>query len=387
MAGIRFMEAARRFGFDGTIHLVEPDTEAPYDRPPLSKQFLRDPELAPVPLLRTPLEDLKVTVHRQAATALDSEEVMLGLADGTVLEPDAIVVATGASPRRIPQLPGSDLGGIHVLRSANDARGLRGDLKPGARLVIVGAGFIGMEVAATAQSMGCSVTVIEALAAPLERGLGVMVGATIGEWHRRHGIDLRCNTTVASFEGVDHVEAVRLGDGSEVPADCVLIGIGAVPNTSWLANSGLIVEDGVVCDATLCAAPGVFAIGDVARFAHPRYGSIRFEHWTNAVESGMFLAQSLFGGGPPMPFAPLPFVWSDQYDVTFQAVGLPGGATDVTFASPPNDDFSFLALYHRAGRITGALAANQPRALTRVRRAMMVNDPSFDDVIELLPDV
>lgn len=386
LSGIRFVEAARRFGFAGAIHLIEPDPLAPYDRPPLSKQFLRHPNAA-IPILNASLEHLNVTVHRQFATALDSEEIMVGLADGTVLEPDAIVLATGASPRGIPNLPGVDLDGVHVLRSVSDAQALRDALRPGARVVIIGAGFIGMEVAATAKGMGCSVAVVEALAAPLERGLGLMVGATIGEWHRRHGVDLRCGTTVDRLGGTGRVESVSLSDGTEIPADCVLIGIGAGPNTAWLRESGLDMDDGVMCDATLCAAPGVFAVGDVARFAHPRYGSIRFEHWTNAVESAMFVAQSLFGGGPPMPYAPLPFVWSDQYDVTFQVVGVPARATDVTFVTPPNDAFCFLALYEREGLVTGAVAANQPKAFTRVRRTMLVNDPPLGEVIELLSDV
>ncbi|MGB2756664.1 MAG: FAD-dependent oxidoreductase [Acidimicrobiia bacterium] len=386
LAGIRCVEAARRLGFTGTIHLVEPDAEAPYDRPPFSKRFLRDAEVTPSSLHSNSLDDLQLVIHRQPATALDADEVMIGLADGTVLEPDAIVIATGSSPRMLSDTPGAHLGGIHVLRSANDARALRSALSPGARLVIIGAGFIGLEVAATARAMECQVTVIEALDAPLERGVGATVGSMIGEWHRAHGVDIRCGTQLEGFSGAGVVDSVHLGDGTTIPADLVLVGIGTQPNTAWLANSGLRFDDGVLCDATLCARPNIFAIGDVARFEHPRYGSVRFEHWTNAVESGMFLAQSLFGGQPPTPYAPLPFVWSDQYDVTFQVIGAPGKSTEVSFVTPPNETFSFLALYERAGLVTGAVAANQPKALTRVRRAMMVNDPPLGEVLELLSD-
>lgn len=385
LAGLRYIEAVRRGGYEGSIHFIDPDEQAPYDRPPLSKGFLRDPN-APVPVLRqAPLEDLKVVVHRQRATHLAVESRTVTLEDATTLEATTIVLATGVRPRPLPSLPGSDLAGIMSLRSIHDAQLLRDQLRPGARVVIIGAGFIGMEVAATAKSLGCDVTVIEALATPLERGLGETVGNMVANWHRSEGVQVECETSVVGFHGTQQITAVECGEGITTPADVVLVGIGAIPNTEWLSESGLQLENGVVCDGQLRAAPGIFALGDLARFEHARYGLVRFEHWTNAVESAMYLgAANGTPEGSTTAFAPVPFVWSDQYDRTIQVVGMSGPNTATIMLRSDAADRSFLAVYEDEGRVVGAAAAGAPKEFMKIRRALMVEEPNLENVRVML---
>ena len=250
-------------------------------------------------------------------------------------------------------LPGAPaLSGLTVLRTIDDALALRARLEAGARVVVVGAGFIGAEVAATCRARGLDVTVLEAQEQPMIRGLGPDLGAAVAELHRDHGVDLRTGVVIDAVEGdTSGVRGVRLGDGSLVPADAVVVGIGARPCTDWLEGSGLVIDDGVVCDETGLAAPGVVAAGDIARWPNPLFDgeSMRLEHWTNAVEQGVHAARRLLGRAEP--FAPVPFVWSDQYDRKIQTVGRVSADAEVHIVHGTVAERRFVALFGRAGRL------------------------------------
>jgi 3-phenylpropionate/trans-cinnamate dioxygenase ferredoxin reductase subunit len=372
LAGLRSVEALRRRGYAGRIVVLGAEREWPYDRPPLSKEVLAgkwDPERT---ALRKPESYAELDAEWRlglAATALDlpGRSVLAGAAR---IPYDALVIATGATPRRLAAPP---LEGVHVLRSLEDAVAIRRGLDAGARVAVVGAGFIGGEVAATARGRGREVTLIEALPAPLERQLGDEMGAQVVALHRDHGVDVRVGVGVAGFEGAARVERVRLADGSAVDADLVVVGIGVAPATRWLEGSGLRVEDGVVCDERLRAsAPGVFAAGDVARWPHPEFGgTVRIEHWTNATEQADAAVESLLAGeGPCAPFAPVPYFWSDQYDVKIQLAGraLPGDELRLVDGSLA--ERRFVVLYGRAGRLVAVLGWNRPRLVMQYRRML-----------------
>jgi 3-phenylpropionate/trans-cinnamate dioxygenase ferredoxin reductase subunit len=227
------------------------------------------------------------------------------------------------------------MGGVCMLRTLDDALALRELLDARPKVVVIGAGFIGSEVAATCRTRGLDVTVLEALPQPLVRGLGSQLGAVLGAIHRDHGVDLRTGVAVESIVGNGIVEGVRLADGSAVAADVVVVGVGVVPQTSWLEGSGLTLDNGVVCDATCLAAPGIVAAGDVARWPNPLFDGevMRLEHWTNATEQGVHAASTLLAGeGGGKPFAPVPFVWSDQYDHKIQTVGVVSADAEVHIA-------------------------------------------------------
>ena len=367
-AGLTVAEGLRGEGFDGRITLIGAEPHLPYDRPPLSKQvlagawepqrtLLRDDDA----LARLGLE-LRLGV---AAGGLDLADRAVMLADGERVGYDALVIATGSAPRRLPS--GRELPGVHVLRTLDDALALREELAAGSRLAVVGAGFLGCEVAATARGLGLEVTLIDPLAQPLLRQLGELVGRLIGELHRDHGVEVRTGVGVAGLLGDARVRGVELVDGTRVDADVVLVAIGAAPATAWLAGSGLALGDGVVCDATCRAAPGVYAAGDVARWQHPALdGSLRVEHRMNATEQGLCVARNLLGAAEP--FAPVPYFWSDQYDVKLQAFGvLPAGAEPLV-AEGSLERRRFVVHYVVGGRVAGVLAWDMPREL-RAHRA------------------
>jgi NADPH-dependent 2,4-dienoyl-CoA reductase/sulfur reductase-like enzyme len=296
---------------------------------------------------------------------------------------DGAVLATGSAPLRLPGM--TPLAGIHVLRTVDDAARLRDELVEGARVVVVGAGFIGSEVAATCRLRGLDVTVLEALPAPLVRGLGPVLGMACGELHRAHGVDLRLGVGVAAIEGADRVERVRLDDGTAVEADVVVVGVGVVPVTEWLAGSGLTIDNGVVCDETLLAAPGVVAAGDVTRWPNPLFDGemMRLEHWTNAVEQGVAAARRLLvpDGAVAPPFAPVPFVWSDQYDRKIQSVGHFHGDDEMRVVLGSLEDRRFVAVFGRAGRLVGALGFSMPAPVMRFRKLIAERAP-FADAVE-----
>jgi NADPH-dependent 2,4-dienoyl-CoA reductase/sulfur reductase-like enzyme len=374
LAGLRAAETLRHEGFDGTVTVVGEEPHAPYDRPPLSKQVLRG-EWGPerIALAAGSDESLGLTWERGvAAVGLDPGTRLVSLADGRTLPYDGLVIATGAAPRLLPGTAG--IGGVGALRTLDDSLALRAALEAGARrVVVVGAGFIGAEVAASCRELGVEVTMVEPLPAPLARVLGPEMGAVVADLHRDHGVDLRLGIGVDGVEaGPDgRVARVRLGDGSVVEADAVVVGIGVIPNTGWLDRSGLAIDDGVVCDQTTLAGPGIVAAGDVARWPNPVYDGelMRVEHWEHALDMGAHAARRLLAGdGPGEPFAPVPFFWSDQYDRKIQLAGRVRATDEVAVVAGSLADRRFCALYGRDGRVVGALTMNMPAKVIRYRR-------------------
>jgi len=385
LAGLRAVEELRRLGYDGRIDVVGAEAHEPYDRPPLSKDLLAgETETSDISLRRQPLDELHAEWHLGCrATGLDVATRRVTLDDGTVLRGSrGVVVATGASPRRLPGTP--ELGGIHVLRTLDDCLALRGDLDrvPG-RVVVVGAGFIGAEVAATCRQRHLGVTVLEALPSPMVRGLGPELGDVLATLHRDHGVDLRTGIGVAGFDGSGRVQRVRLDDGTTIDADVVVVGVGVVPCTEWLEGSGLDIENGLRCDPSLLAAPGVVGAGDVCRWPNQLFDGelMRLEHWTNAAEQGVAAASRLLAGdGPAEPFAPVPFVWSDQYDVKIQVVGHVRGDDDVAVVDGTYEDRRFVAAIGRHGRLVGAVGFGRPRVVMQYRR-MIAEGVSWEDAL------
>lgn len=385
LAGLRAAETFRSEGFDGRLTLVGAEPHLPYDRPPLSKKVLAGEWDADRIALRKPggYDELGLEFRLgTAATGLDVAQRRVDLSDGSSVPYDALVIATGAGCRRLPNQP--DLPGIHELRTLDDALALRADLDATPQhVVVIGAGFIGAEVAATARSRGLEVTMVEALPVPMARGLGPVLGDACAEIHRDHGVRLRLGVGVDAIEGGTRVERVRLGDGTILDADVVVVGIGVQPATGWLADSGLTLRDGVVADETLAAGPpGVYVAGDVARWPNPRYGEeMRVEHWTNAAEQGALAAHNALtvaAGGAGVPYDPVPFFWSDQYDARIQFLGRASGDDDVVIAIGDVASRRFVALHGRAGRLRGVFGLSMPRALMSYRK-LLLEGASWDE--------
>ncbi len=387
LAGLRAVETLRRKGFDGTITLIGAEPHLPYDRPPLSKEILTGTwDVDRLPLRREDYAELDLDLRLgRRGVALDVAEQRVQLDDGASVAYDGLVIATGSAPRELPGTP--PLEGIHLLRTLDDALAIRAGLSKGPRVAIVGAGFIGAEVASSCRARGLEVTLIEALEVPLLRGLGRELGAVCAELHREEGVDLRTGVGVEGFAGSGRVESLRLSDGSAVPADLVVVGIGVAPVTDWLGSSGLELADGVVCDAT-CAtrAPGVVAAGDVARWYNPLFEQqMRAEHWTNAVEQGVAAAETLLAGPEAAEsFAPVPFVWSDQYAVKIQVAGQVRPDDEVKLIAGSIAERKFTVLFGRAGRLSGVLAFNRPRDVIKYRR-LLADRPSWDDALAQVP--
>ena len=379
LAGLNAAEALRRDGFDGPVTLIGAESRLPYDRPPLSKQVLAgdwEPERAALTDSEELASDEIEARLGLRATALDLDARELTLHTGETVAFDGLVIATGARCRTMPGTEG--LGGVHVLRSLDDCLALRGDLEAvPQRVVVVGAGFIGAEVAATARGRGLEVTVVEALPTPLSRVLGDEMGRVCAEVHRDHGVDLRTGVGVDRIEGDRRVERVALTDGSIIDADVVVVGIGVVPNTEWLDGSGLQVGDGVLCDASCLAAERVTAAGDVARWPNQLFGeTMRVEHWDNAAAQGAHAARRLLNPETG-PFTPVPWFWSDQYDRKIQLAGRVRPDDEVRVVNGSLEERRFAAVYGRAGRIVGVLGFNRPRHVMRYR-ALIEQGASFD---------
>jgi len=374
LAGLRAAEALRKGGFDGRLTLVGAEPHLPYDRPPLSKQVLAGEWDADRTLLRgaDAYGDLDLDLRLGlAATSLDVEAREVTLAGSERLPFDGLVIATGASPRELPGTP--DLEGIHLLRTLDDSLAIRSALAGGPHVVVVGAGFIGSEVAASCRGHGVDVTILEALPVPLSRALGPDMGRACVGLHEDHGVTVRCGVAVAGFEGNGRVEAIRLGTGEIVPADLVVVGIGVAPETTWLEGSGLELDDGVLVDDTCATAvPGVVAAGDVARWPSGRYGThLRVEHWTNAAEQGRAAGRRLLADdGTAERFDPVPFFWSDQYDTTIQFSGYARADDQVRVVRGSVEERSFVALYGDEDRCTGVLGFDQPRVVNQYRRLL-----------------
>jgi NADPH-dependent 2,4-dienoyl-CoA reductase/sulfur reductase-like enzyme len=316
------------------------------------------------------------------ATGLDVETRRVTIADGSEIAFDGLVIATGAAPRRLSGQ--ADHRHVVELRTLDDSLDLRARLRDGtARVVVIGAGFIGLEVAATARRLGNSVVVLEGAPAPLIRGLGAEMGAACAAVHADHGVEIHCGVAVASLEDT----GVLLGDGELVPADVVVVGIGVAPVTDWLIGSGLEVRDGVVCDSMLNAGvPRVYAAGDVARWQNPLFGEeMRVEHWTNAAEQGAAAASNLLAesrGEPGEAYAPVPFFWSDQYDRRIQFLGRAAADDDVAIVAGSIDERSFLALYGRGGLLHGVLGMNLPRLVMKFR-PLLARRATWHEAVDL----
>jgi NADPH-dependent 2,4-dienoyl-CoA reductase/sulfur reductase-like enzyme len=386
LAGLRAVETLRREGFAGRLVLVGAEPHLPYDRPPLSKELLAgDWEHDQIVLRRTPYEDLELELRLGvAARSLDLDRRVVTLAEGTELAFDGLVIATGSTPRTLPGQP--ELDGVFTLRTIDDCHRLRTRLDAGPRICVIGAGFIGSEVAATCRKRGLEVTVLEALPQPMVRGVGEVLGEVLGGLHRDHGVDLRCGVAVEAIEGSGPVERVLLGDGDVVECDVVLVAVGVVPETRWLEGSGLALDNGVVCDDTLAAAPAVVAAGDVARWPNRLFDGevMRIEHWTNAAEQGVYAGDRLLRAArdePADPFAPVPFVWSDQYDVKIQCAGRFGGEDRMEVVHGTLEARRFVAIFERGGRISGVLGFSEPRRVMQYRR-LVAERASFDAALE-----
>jgi 3-phenylpropionate/trans-cinnamate dioxygenase ferredoxin reductase component len=391
LAGLRAAETLRHEGYDGRLVVIGAEEHLPYDRPPLSKQLLAGTcTLDQLALRRDPYEDLDLELWLgRRATGLDLHAREVVVDDRERVGFDGLVIATGATPRRLPGTP--PLEGIHTLRTLDDCIAIRKDLDraiaSGGRAVVVGAGFIGSEVAATCRSAGAEVTVLEALATPLSKALGEDMGAACAELHHANGVDLRTGAGVSGFLGRHRVEGVRLDDGTTVEAELVVVGVGVRPNTDWLESSDLKLHDGVLCDVTCLAAPGVVAAGDVARWHNPLFATdMRVEHWTNAAEQGMAAARTLLAGpAAAEPFAPVPYFWSDQYKTKIQFVGHVHHSDDVRVVDGSIEARKFVALYEHAGRLVGALAFSRPKPLLQCRR-LIAERATIDEAVAHLTD-
>ncbi|MEU9346967.1 FAD-dependent oxidoreductase [Streptomyces sp. NPDC048278] len=384
MAGLRAAEQLRAAGWSGAVTLVGDEPHMPYNRPPLSKEVLAGrasfESLAFRP--RTSVSDVEWRLGRTVVAArLDERTVRLD--DGTELPYDGLVVATGMRPRRLG-CPGPRAG-RHTVRTLDDARGLRAALtRPGVRVVVVGAGFIGCEVAATAVGLGVAeVTVVDPLPLPMAGPLGELLGRALLKRHEERGVRFALGSGVSGFLGDEQVTGVELSDGSVLPADVVVESVGSVANTEWLDGNGLDLTDGVLTDSCLRAGgrPDVVAVGDVARFPNARYDGVprRVEHWSIPTDTAKHAARTLVADTAPVPFAPLPTFWSDQHDFRLQSFGAPAlGKDDVRVldGDPAGD---VLVGYHHDGRLVGVVAlGGQAVAASAARyRAELLNQPAL----------
>jgi NADPH-dependent 2,4-dienoyl-CoA reductase/sulfur reductase-like enzyme len=404
LAGLRAAETLRARGYDGTLTLIGDEPHRPYDRPPLSKQVLQGTSEPEDTFFRRKggydalALDMRLGVR---ATSLDLGGSRVTLSGGTggppqggphisaggpdtsrsgphvseggshaVIDYDRLIIATGARVRTLrgvaPRL------GLHVLRGLDEAIALRHDLTTARRVAIVGAGFIGLEVAASCRARGLDVTAIEALPVPLAPIVGTTLGELVAALHRDHGVDLRTGVTVTDVEGDPRVSGVVLSDGSRVEADVVVAGIGVVPNTEWLTGSGLPLDDGIVCDRHGEAAPNVYAAGDVARLPNRWSGDTRrIEHWTNAVEQAVHVAANVLAeGGDRASFSSVPYFWSDQYDRKVQFVGRARPDDEMVIVDGSLAERTLTALYRRGDRLVACLAINHARATIKYRKLL-----------------
>jgi NADPH-dependent 2,4-dienoyl-CoA reductase/sulfur reductase-like enzyme len=376
-AGLTTAEALRRKGYEGRLTLLDAENYLPYDRPPLSKQVLAGDWDLDRAQLRSPEALVALDaefVLADPAAGLDVAARTVHTASGRDLRADAVVVATGVAPRRLPGQEG--LAGVHVLRTLDDAVALRTDLLAASRLVVVGEGVLGAEIAATARTLGLDVTIAGPQPAPMAGQVGRLVAGVLADLHTEQGVALRLGTGVTGLVGTrGHVTGVRLSSGAVLPADIVVVAIGAVPVTGWLEGSGLHLDNGVVCDSRCRAAEGIYAVGDVARFHHEVHGTlVRLENRTNATEQAGVVAANILGAD--RPYTPIPYFWTDQYNAKLQIHGVLPADADVTIVEGDLANRRFVARYEQNGRVTGVLGWNMPKQ-TRLRR---------QDVVDALPE-
>jgi NADPH-dependent 2,4-dienoyl-CoA reductase/sulfur reductase-like enzyme len=360
VAGIRATETLRQNGYDGALTIVGAERHAPYHRPPLSKKLLSG-QIHRAGIDMAPQFDTDARMLRgAAAVGLDMAARTIQVRDDghdLSLDFDGLVIASGAQPREWPG--GATPDGVLLLRTVEDCLAIRERLGSRPRVVVVGGGFIGAEVAATCRLIGLDVVLVEKAASPMLAALGKELAPRWAELHRQHGVDLRVGVGVDGFVGNGHVEAVRLTDGSQVPADVVIVGLGVTPATDWLEGSGLRLDDGVVCDATGAAegCDDIVAAGDVARWWHPLYERhLRTEHWDDAGRQGAAAARTLLAGpGHTEAFDMVPYFWSDQYEVKVQMVGTPADYDAIEIVEGNRGGWEFVAAYGRGGRTIAVL--------------------------------
>lgn len=394
LAGLNAAETLRAEGFEGRITLIGDEPAEPYDRPPLSKQLLTgewDEDRLP---LRSGEEiaelDLEFLSGR-TATALDRETGLIRLDDGERVPFDGLIIATGARALTLPF--GGDLDGVYTLRNQQDALQIRSRFESGGKVVVIGAGFIGSEIASSARTRGLDVAMVEALSQPMLGPLGETLGAWAADLHRAAGVGVHLDAAVEELLGDRQVEAVKLQDGSVIGADTVVIGIGVRPNVEWLETSGVTLGDGVICDQFCRAAPMIYAAGDVARWPNGLFGpfaysepqrTMRIEHWTNAVEQGMAAAQNLLRESRNeelVPFAPVPYFWSDQHGLSIMASGITSPRDQFQVVDGSMESNRFAAIYGLRGYLTGVVAVSWPRMLRRYQ-SMIRDRTTWEEALE-----
>jgi NADPH-dependent 2,4-dienoyl-CoA reductase/sulfur reductase-like enzyme len=373
VAGVRTAQTLRSIGYDGNVVLVGEENTLPYDKPPLSKGLLSGTLTTDDVRLLTERSvaeaDLQLLLGRSAAR-LDVTGRKIELSDGTRLPFDDVVIATGARARPSPW---GYPAGVHTLRTLDDAVALGAELRRGGPVAVIGAGFIGAEVSATARATGVDeVTMLDSAAGPLGRSVPPAIAERFVRLHEEHGVRTRFGVKVAAVDQVGDELVLRLGNGSTLRAATVVVGIGALPNDAWLRDSGLTVDDGVLCDQRGRAAPHVYAVGDVARWYHPRRGwPSRIEHWTNAVEQAACVAHNIAQPESPREHDPFEYVWSDQYDWKIQILGRTGADLSYTTLERAGGAAAFAVLFSDAGgSCVGVMTVNWPRALVTCRRAL-----------------
>jgi 3-phenylpropionate/trans-cinnamate dioxygenase ferredoxin reductase subunit len=375
LAAARTAEQLRRSEYTGPITIVSDEDHLPYDRPPLSKEVLRsetdDVTLKPAEFYDE--NDITVLLGK-AARSVDIDAKTVALADGGELGYDELIIATGLVPKRIPSFP--DLPGIHVLRSFDQSLKLREEAGTARHAVVIGAGFIGCEVAASLRGLGVDVVLVEPQPAPLASVLGEQIGSLVARLHRAEGVDVRCGVGVAGVGGTEKVEKVTLSDDTELDADLVVVGIGSKPATAWLEGTGIAVDNGVVCDAAgRASASNVWAIGDVASWRNTVGHQVRVEHWSNVADQARVLVPAMLGRDVPSTVT-VPYFWSDQYDVKIQCLGEPE-ATDIVHIVE-DDGRKFLAFYERDGVVAGVVGGGMPGKVMKVRSKIAAGAPIAD---------
>jgi 3-phenylpropionate/trans-cinnamate dioxygenase ferredoxin reductase component len=370
LAGVRTAQRLRDLGYDGRLRLYSEESEHPYDRPPLSKGFLIGERDIDAIRLAEPSEyeaqGIELMLAKRAV-ALDIWSDALHLSDGSVARYDRLVIATGARPRRLELI--ADSPAVHYLRTVDDARRLATALNPGAHVAIIGGGFIGLEVAAAAQARGCAATIVEIASLPLANVIAAMPAHWLQSWHTARGVNFRCGATVTASSA--HKSGIRLDldDGSEVIADAVVVGVGIVRDTQWLAAAGLDVHHGLICDRSgRTSHPHVFGAGDVV-CQHDGTACSPIAHWTAATDSATRVAEALAGKDAAGPEGD-GFFWSDQGKLRLQFAGYAGPQAEINLVAGAPDEDSFVVHYSTDGGLTGVFAANRPRDFLRGRMAL-----------------
>ena len=372
LAGWSAASALRAGGFDGRIVLIGDERHQPYDRPPLSKAFLAGDLEASDLALTTPDSVAEIAPEwllGRRAVGLDAAARRITLDDGAEIAADAVVIASGARARTLPGTAG--IAGAHTLRTLDDAVALRAALPSAERVVVVGGGFIGAEVAATARAGGRGVDVVEAMPLPMADALGAEMAKVVTALHADHGTTLHTGTAVHELVApAGRVTGVRLANGRELAADLVVVGIGVAPNVEWLAGSGVALDDGVLVDAAgRTSVQAVYAAGDVARFPSGRAGGhVRVEHWTHARDQAAAVARTILG--ERVNYDPVQYVWSEQYGVMIQFAGYASPDAEVEVVEGDVAERRFVAVYRRAGRPVAVLGLRSPRTFTKLRKEL-----------------